>query len=168
MGGEAIMRTIYLAGGCFWGVEAYMKKIGGVIDTEVGYAGGDHPEPTYREVCTGMTGHAETVMVEYDEEKVDLVRVLKHFFAIIDPTSINKQGNDVGTQYRTGIYYVHEDDLKTISEFIDGARPKYKKPIAVEVGKLSSFYPAEEYHQDYLDKNPHGYCHIDLNGFREM
>lgn len=157
------MKEIYLAGGCFWGVEEYFSRIESVVDTEVGYANGHKENPRYEEVCMGNTGHTETTYVKYDEQKISLKELLAKFFNIIDPTSINKQGNDIGSQYRTGIYYTDNEDLETIKDFVDNEKKKYKKEIATEIMNLESFYKAEEYHQDYLKKNPGGYCHIDLN-----
>lgn len=157
------MRKIWLAGGCFWGVEAYFKQLRGIVDTTVGYGQGKTENPSYEEVCSGRTGHTEICEVSYDEAVVSLQTVLDHFFRIIDPTVLNRQGPDVGTQYRTGIYYADYTDESVITSFIGGIKPSYKKAIVVEVEPLSCFYPAEEYHQDYLDKNPHGYCHINLS-----
>ena len=153
-------KTIYLAGGCFWGTEHFMKMIHGVENAEVGYANSNVPDPTYREVCTGRTGAAETVKVSYDADEVSLPFLLNLYYKTIDPTSLNKQGNDRGTQYRTGIYYTDPADLPVIEKSIDELQKNYSKPLAIEVGALKNFYPAEDYHQDYLDKNPGGYCHI--------
>jgi methionine-S-sulfoxide reductase len=157
------MKTIALAGGCFWGIDEFFSRKEGVLLTKSGYANGTVENPTYEQVCTGKTGHAETVWVEYDETETNLEFLLTKFFKVIDPTSLNKQGNDVGTQYRTGIYYTSEEDRPVIEAFIEGRRAKYAAPIVVEVEPLKNFYPAEEYHQDYLKKNPRGYCHIDLS-----
>lgn len=154
------LKEIYLAGGCFWGIDKYMSVIKGVVETESGYANGHTDDPTYREVCTGKTGHTETVKVVYDATVTGLDALLPLFYAAIDPTAINRQGGDVGSQYRTGVYYVDSDDKKIIDGSMLTLAKQYKKPIAVEVLPLKSFYPAEEYHQKYLDKNPHGYCHI--------
>jgi len=156
------LSEIYLAGGCFWGVEAYMARIYGVYDVTSGFANGETEDPTYKEVVTGETGHAETVHVTYDRTKVDLATLLLYYFKIIDPTSVNKQGNDVGSQYRTGIYYSNEDDLAIIQSVIVEAQKDYNKPFVVEVEPLDSYTLAEDYHQDYLANNPNGYCHIDL------
>jgi len=153
-------KEIYFAGGCFWGTEHLIKQIRGVIATEVGYANGESKSPTYEEVYTDTTGHAETVRIEYDTTIVDLRLLLEIFFRSIDPTSLNRQGGDCGTRYRTGIYYTDSDDINTISEMLDAIREDYDDEIVVEFEPLRSFYPAEEYHQDYLDKNPNGYCHI--------
>lgn len=158
-----ILKTIALAGGCFWGIDEFFSRKEGVHLTKSGYANGNVENPAYEQVCTGKTGHAETVWVEYDETETNLELLLTKFFKVIDPTSLNKQGNDVGTQYRTGIYYTSEEDRPVIEAFIEGRRAKYAAPIVVEVEPLKNFYPAEEYHQDYLKKNPRGYCHIDLS-----
>lgn len=157
------MKEIYLAGGCFWGVEEYMSRINGVVDTEVGYANGSKVNPTYEEVCTGTTGHSETTYVKFDENIISLEELLNRFWNIIDPTMLNRQGSDIGNQYRTGIYYVDEGDLPIVNKTLDEQKSKYKKPIVTEIEALDSFYPAEDYHQDYLKKNPGGYCHIDLS-----
>ncbi|GLI56893.1 peptide methionine sulfoxide reductase MsrA [Propionigenium maris DSM 9537] len=157
------MKDIVVAGGCFWGVEAYYKLIKGVVDTRVGYANGHKENPTYREVCTGTTGHAEVCRITYNEEIIDLRGILKYLFRIIDPTLLNRQGNDRGTQYRTGIYYKTEEEAREIEEYIEEISSSYSAPIVTEVLPLISFYDAEEYHQDYLTKNPGGYCHIDIN-----
>ena len=153
-------KEIYFAGGCFWGTEHLIKQIRGVIATEVGYANGESESPTYEEVYTDTTGHAETVRIEYDTTIVDLRLLLEIFFRSIDPTSLNRQGGDCGTRYRTGIYYTDSDDINTISEMLNAIREDYDDEIVVEFEPLHAFYPAEEYHQDYLDKNPNGYCHI--------
>lgn len=157
------MKEIYLAGGCFWGVEEYFSRINGVVDTEVGYANGRRENPTYQQVCTGTTGHAETTYIKYDENLITLESLLERFWRIIDPTSLNKQGNDRGSQYRTGIYYVKDEDLLIIEKSLEEIKSEYDKPIVTEVLPLTSFYVAEEYHQDYLKKNPGGYCHIDMS-----
>jgi len=154
------IREIYLAGGCFWGTEKYLKSITGVKNTEVGYANGMIQNPSYEDVCHKNTGHAETVRVEYDPVEVDLTHIINLFFKVIDPTSVNRQGNDVGSQYRTGIYYVDPKDEPIILAAITELQKKYFKRIAVEIIPLKNYYPAEEYHQDYLTKNPNGYCHI--------
>ncbi len=160
-------REIYLAGGCFWGAEKYFSMINGVKSTGVGYANGNKENPTYEEVCSGKTGFAETVKVIYDPSRVSLPFLLDMYYKIIDPTSINRQGNDTGTQYRTGIYYTDPLDEKTIRASLEKLSGKYEKPIAVEAGPLKNYYPAEEYHQKYLDKNPGGYCHIGRDKFAE-
>lgn len=157
------MKEIYLAGGCFWGVEEYMSRIEGVVDTEVGYANGRRNNPTYEQVCTGMTGHTETTYIKYDEKIISLETLLNRFWRIIDPTLLNRQGGDIGNQYRTGIYYVNKEDLSIINKTLEEQKSRYDRPIVTEIMPLSVFFPAEEYHQDYLKKNPGGYCHIDMN-----
>ncbi|HWR61162.1 MAG TPA: peptide-methionine (R)-S-oxide reductase MsrB [Clostridia bacterium] len=157
-------REIWLAGGCFWGVEEYFSRIDGVVETSVGYANGRTENPSYYDIPN--TGHAETVQVAYDPDKISLDGLLEYFFGIIDPTSRNRQGYDVGTQYRTGIYYSDEGDKVTIERAVAREQNKYKAPIVTEVRKLEHYYPAEEYHQDYLKKNPGGYCHIDFSGLK--
>ena len=160
------MKEIYLAGGCFWGTEHFMELIHGVKYTEVGYANSIEPNPTYEEVCSGKTDAAETVKVTYNPEEVTLPFLLKLFFRIINPTSVNHQGNDVGTQYRTGIWWTDPEDEAIVEQALHELQSHYTKPIAVESGPLKNFYPAEDYHQEYLDKNPRGYCHIDRDLFR--
>ena len=158
-------KDIYLAGGCFWGTEHYFKQIEGVTETAVGFANGHTVNPTYKEVYTDTTGHAETVHVKYDPEVVSLGFLLQMFFKAIDPTSLNKQGHDEGTRYRTGIYYTDPEDLPVIERVFAEEQQKYQQPLAVEKLPLENFYTAEEYHQDYLDKNPTGYCHLPLSLF---
>ena len=153
------MKTIYLAGGCFWGVQKYFDQFNGVISTEVGYANGPDRAPSYEEVCKS-SGHAETVKVEYDESVISLTELLKYFFLVIDPTSINKQGNDTGIQYRTGIYYTSEDQLQEAHGAYESEEQKVGGKLTVELEPLRNFFTAEEYHQKYLEKNPGGYCHI--------
>lgn len=153
-------KDIYLAAGCFWGAERYFKQIHGVVSTEVGYANGNIFHPTYREVSTDSTGYAETVHVTYDTEVVGLGRILQLYFHAIDPLSVNKQGEDEGTRYRTGIYYSDDKDLATIQKIYDTVAGELKTKLAVEVKPLKNFYRAEDMHQNYLEKNPGGYCHI--------
>lgn len=153
-------KEIYFAGGCFWGIEAFLKKINGVLDTEVGFANGKTAHPTYEDVCYKNTGHAETVKVLYDPAVISLEKLIRIFFKSIDPTSLNRQGNDCGTQYRAGIYFFDEKDAAIIQNEIANLQKNYSKKILVEVKRLANFYPAESYHQDYLDKNKNGYCHI--------
>src|SRR5690606_4132286 len=157
------MRKIVLAGGCFWGVEAYFKQLKGIIDTTVGYANGNIENPSYEQVCHGIATHAEAILIEYDEEVIPLDKIYEHFFRIIDPTSLNRQGHDVGIQYRSGIYYENIIDRYIALEFIKQEQIKYDKPIVVSVEPLHNFFYAETYHQDYLSKNPNGYCHVDLS-----
>ena len=166
--GNSALQEIYVAGGCFWGVEEYFSRIPGVVETCVGYANGHTPYPDYRSVCSGNTGHAETVRVQYDASKVSLATLVRHFFRIIDPISINKQGNDVGTQYRTGLYYTRTSDREILVALMAEMQARYEKPLAVELLPLQNFCPAEEYHQHYLKKNPGGYCHIDFSSFQDV
>ena len=162
------LKTIYLAGGCFWGVEAYMEKVYGVADVVSGYANGNTENPTYEDVLYKNTEHAETVKVDYDPERVSLEKILDYYLLVVDPTSLNKQGNDRGTQYRSGVYFTDENERKIIEERLKKEQEKYKDKIVVEVQKLENFYKAEEYHQDYLKKNPNGYCHIDISKANEV
>lgn len=161
-------KEIYLAGGCFWGVEEYFSLVPGVVDAESGYANGSTVEPSYEDVCRGDTGHAEAVRVTYDPNVISLKTLVEQLFAIIDPLSVNGQGNDVGAQYRTGVYYVDEGDLPDIREVFDAVRAKLGAEVAVELGPLRCFYPAEDYHQDYLRKNPRGYCHVDFGSLSDV
>lgn len=171
-------KVIYLAGGCFWGVEGYFKKLPGIYETEVGYANGKTDNTDYSKIS--VTDHAETVKVCYDKSVISLEEILLHYFRIIDPLSVNRQGNDIGRQYRTGVYYqdnsgsannfntsnapesANNDDLKIIDK-IFAYEEDLHGPIAVEKSALKNFIKAEDYHQDYLDKNPGGYCHIDIS-----
>ena len=152
-------RTIYLAGGCFWGCQKYFDLIPGVLETEVGYANGPTRNPTYQQVKAHL-GHAETVRVVYDDEKLPLETLLEAYFRVIDPTSVNRQGEDEGIQYRTGIYYTEEGDKPVIEACLRALQARYAAPIVVEHEPLRAFDSAEEYHQKYLEKNPGGYCHI--------
>ena len=158
-------REIYLAGGCFWGTELYVNLIHGVISAESGYANGKTAHPSYREVCSG-SGHAETVHVIYDPRIVSLDEILTTFYDSIDPTAVDRQGNDVGRQYRSGIYYVpradgsEPPDAAVIRASLDALQKRIGKTVTVEMGPLVNFYRAEEDHQKYLEKNPNGYCHI--------
>ena len=159
------MKEIYFAGGCFWGTEHFFKKINGVIETEVGYANGHTENPTYKEVCTDTTGFAETVRIAYDPDVITLQFLTEMYFKAIDPTSVNQQGEDKGTQYRTGIFYTDESDVAAIGEVYDSVQATVGEALAVQLLPLENFYPAEDYHQDYLDKNPDGYCHLQLELF---
>ena len=152
--------VIYLAGGCFWGMEQLMQSIPGVIDAQSGYANGTCEEDAdYQTVCKGNTGFRETIRVEYDPEQVSLDALLLAYFYVIDPTVENRQGNDVGSQYQTGVYYTNESVKETVERIAEIERGRREK-FFVEIGPLKNYYPAEEYHQDYLEKNPNGYCHI--------
>ncbi|NKF08320.1 peptide-methionine (S)-S-oxide reductase MsrA [Clostridium gasigenes] len=154
------MKKIILAGGCFWGVEEFLSRIDGVVNTEVGYANGKTDNPTYEDICNANTYFAEVCMVTYDESKLKLEMLLDEYWGIINPTSLNKQGNDVGSQYRTGIYYFDESDLDTIIKSRENIQTKYEKKIVTEVESIKNYYTAEKYHQKYLKNNPNGYCHI--------
>ena len=160
-----MMKEIFLAGGCFWGTQHFMRLIHGVIRTTVGYANSIEEAPSYRQVCTGSTGAVETVRVEYDPVIIGLTELLQLYFMTIDPLSVNRQGNDNGTQYRTGIYYTDPDDLPVIIAAVESMERRLKQKSAIEIGSLLNFYEAEDYHQDYLVRNPGGYCHIDSHLF---
>ena len=160
------MKEIYLAGGCFWGAEHYFRTIEGVVDSEVGFANGDTPSPTYEQVYTDTTGYAEAVRVIYDPERLPLAELVRDYFVAIDPLSVNRQGEDEGTRYRTGVYYKDPEDFETIKGVFDKVEAEFGEPLAVELEPLRSFYPADGRHQDYLVKNPDGYCHLPLKIFR--
>lgn len=153
-------KEIYLAGGCFWGAEHFLKRIHGVVDSAVGFVNGNGENPSYKEVYTDTTGFAEAVKIVYDPDELSLVYLVEMYFKAIDPLSLNKQGEDCGTRYRTGIYYTDSEDLRTIRYVYDAVQRDAGAPLAVELQALENWYPAEEYHQDYLDKNPDGYCHL--------
>ncbi|HLR75240.1 MAG TPA: peptide-methionine (S)-S-oxide reductase MsrA [Virgibacillus sp.] len=156
------LEKIYFAGGCFWGVEAYFERIYGVAETSSGYANGDGTNPTYESVISGEDGFAETVEVIYDPDRVSLNELLAYFFEVIDPTLKNQQGNDIGVQYRTGVYYTEDEQQAVIAEAFRQEQANYDEEIVTENVPLENYYLAEEEHQDYLAKNPDGYCHIDL------
>lgn len=160
------MKEIYLAGGCFWGTEHFFKQVRGVVATEVGYANGHTTDPTYQDVCSHTTGFAETVHISYAPDQIGLPLLLELYFKTINPTSLNKQGGDIGDQYRTGIYYTDSTDRPVIEAALKALQAKYSAPIVIECEPLKNFYNAEDYHQDYLDKNPGGYCHIRPELFR--
>ncbi len=161
------MKKIVLAGGCFWGVEAYFKEIEGVTLTKVGYANGNTVSPNYEQVKTSTTGHYEAVYVDYDEDIISLKEILDAYWLVVEPTVKGRQGPDVGSQYSTGIFYTSEDDIKIIEASRDEEQKKYEQPIVTVIEPLKCFYNAEDYHQDYLDKNPTGYCHIPLDKFKK-
>lgn len=162
------MTEIYLAGGCFWGLEKYLASIRGVLSTQAGYANGKTENPSYEEVCRQNTGHAETVCVVYDAKVLPLEFLLELYYDAIDPLTLNRQGNDTGVQYRSGIYYTNQDDLPIIKRSMARLQKRYKEQVVViEVKRLENFSPAEEYHQKYLDKNPGGYCHIGRDKFEK-
>jgi peptide methionine sulfoxide reductase msrA/msrB len=156
--------TAIFAAGCFWGVEEYFSRVKGVIKSESGFTGGTKKNPTYEEVCAGKTGHAESVRVIFDSKVVSYERLLQHFWEIHDPTSLNKQGNDIGSQYRSTIFYTNPKQERTAKASLErlAKSGKYSQKIVTEILPAKEFYLAEEYHQDYLKKNPYGYCHVDL------
>ncbi len=156
------LHTIHLAGGCFWGLEAFLDRLPGVRETTVGYANGSTESPTYHDVCNRESGHAETVAVTYDRRILPTSVLLDAFFEVVDPTSRNRQGNDWGTQYRSGIYWTDDSDIPLIEASVLRQQARFSQPVVTEVEPLDGFFPAESYHQDYLEKNPGGYCHIDL------
>lgn len=154
------MKEIYLAGGCFWGVEKYFSLLKGIIDTKVGYANGNYPNPKYEDLKQHLATHSETVKIIYDETIINLEQILEHYLRFVDPYSLNKQGHDIGLQYRSGIYYLNDEDKIKIKAYLDkNLKPNYK----IEILPLDAFYLAEDYHQHYLDKNINGYCHVNLN-----
>ena len=157
-------KVIYLAGGCFWGVQEYFSRLKGVTNTVCGYANGTTAFPTYEEVKSQKSGHAETVKIEYDNDIITIQKLLEHFLRFVDPYAVNKQGEDEGIQYRTGVYYVDLLDAIDIRNYLSS---KLKRGYTIEIAKLNNFFKAEEYHQDYLKKNPTGYCHINLNIIKE-
>lgn len=160
-------KEIYLAGGCFWGTEKYLQELSGVLETEVGYVNGTTLNPTYEDVCYRNTGHAEAVKVLYDDELISLPFILKMYYEVINPISINRQGGDIGTQYRTGVYYSDSSDRPFIEASIAVLQTKFTEKVAIEVKPLENYFRAEEYHQKYLDKNPNGYCHIGKAKFEQ-
>lgn len=157
------MKTIYLAGGCFWGTEHYMSQFDGVVETAVGYANGSVADPAYEEVYTDQTGHVECVKVVYDDEMISLATLCRLFFRSIDPLLLNRQGGDIGTRYRTGIYWTDTEDQVVVEDVYADIQLKYSEPMVVEKSPLKCFYSGEEYHQKYLVKNPEGYCHLSLS-----
>lgn len=162
-----MLKTIYLAGGCFWGTAHLFSLVPGVETTVAGYANSSVPNPSYEQVCTGRTGAAETVKIDYDPDRVGLTDLLHLYFKSIDPLSLNRQGGDRGTQYRTGIYYTDPADRTVIESDLATLQRRYSEPLAIECRALQNFYPAEDYHQDYLYKNPGGYCHVNPALFKE-
>ena len=159
------MKTIYFAGGCFWGMQKFFDQFDGVLSTEVGYANGPDTAPSYEEVCRS-SGHAETVKVVYDESRIGLTKLLECYFTVIDPLSVNRQGEDSGVQYRTGVFYTEDTQLPELRAVFDRETEKAGRKLAVLLEPLRNFFSAEEYHQKYLDKNPGGYCHIPAKYFR--
>lgn len=162
------MKTIYFAGGCFWGTQHFFSQVDGVKEAVCGYANGNTRNPKYEEVYTDTTGFAETVKVTYNPERVSLEELTDYFFCIIDPLSLNRQGHDEGTRYRTGIYYTDPAERAEIEKVYARVEEKLGVPLVVELEPLKNFFPAEERHQDYLTKNPEGYCHLSLKTFRYL
>lgn len=162
-----MIKEIYLAGGCFWGVDAYYNTLKGVITTNSGYANGNYANPTYEEVVSSKATHAETVYIKYDSDVISLAKILEHYFKIVNPFTLNRQGNDVGIQYRSGIYYNDLETKEYVENYLENIQSKTTRKIVVEVKELENYYPAEDYHQDYLIKNPNGYCHVDLSIIKE-
>ncbi len=162
------MKTIYFAGGCFWGTQHFFSQVDGVKEAVCGYANGNTRNPKYEEVYTDTTGFAETVKVTYNPERIDLEELTDYFFSIIDPLSLNRQGHDEGTRYRTGIYYTDPAERAEIEKVYARVEEKLGVPLVVELEPLKNFFPAEERHQDYLTKNPEGYCHLSLKTFRYL
>ncbi len=158
------MKKICLAGGCFWGMQKFFDQFEGVLNTAVGYANGPDKAPSYEDVCNSV-GHAEAVMIEYDEDVLSLENLLAYYFMVIDPVSVNRQGEDEGLQYRTGVFYLDEEDLGAIRVAFAHVQESISEPLAVLCEPLENFFPAEEYHQKYLEKNPGGYCHIPQHFF---
>ena len=156
------MKRIIIAGGCFWGVEEYYRRLKGIEKTKVGYAQGITEHPSYQDVCSGKTKHAEVVELIYDENVISLTKILEHLFRFIDPTSLNRQGHDIGTQYRVGVYFEDDADEPIIKAFVAFRQAEFKHQIVLEVQKTGIFYDAETYHQKYLINNPTGYCHINM------
>jgi len=155
-----VTETATLAGGCFWGVEELLRKLPGVTDTVVGYAGGTLDNPRYEDVKTGRTGHAESLQVVFDPSKISFDDILDHFFRLHDPTTPNRQGNDVGTQYRSVIFFHDEKQHEAAKRAVERAQAKWKRPITTEIVPFTKFWEAEDYHQDYLQRYPNGYtCH---------
>lgn len=160
--------TAILAGGCFWGMEEVFRKIPGVIKTEVGYTGGTKADPNYEQVSSGTTGHAESIRIEFDPKQMTYENLLKTFFRMHDPTTLNRQGNDIGTQYRSEIFYLNSGQklsAEKVVQLVDRAK-KWPKPVVTKVEAATTFFPAEEYHQKYLVKNPHGYNDHYLRNFQ--
>ena len=162
------MKEIYFAAGCFWGAQHFFAGVDGVKEAVAGYANGNGNNPSYEEVYTDTTGFAETVRVTYNENRIGVKELTELYFTIIDPLSLNKQGGDVGTRYRTGVYYKEEADAEAIRPVFEAVSKRLGAPLAVELEPLRNFFLAEERHQDYLDKNPNGYCHVPLKTFRYL
>lgn len=161
-----MVKEIYVAGGCFWGLEKYFANLYGIVSCEVGYANGNSEKTSYQQLKE--TYHAETLRLHYDPSILSLTYLLELFYEVIDPTSYHRQGADVGSQYRSGIYYVDDCDKMVIQDSLSNLQKHYQKPIVVAVEKLTNYIPAETYHQHYLDKNPQGYCHIGKEAYEKI
>lgn len=157
------MRKIYLAGGCFWGIQGYFARVAGVLESSVGYANSQIANPSYEIVCSGTSGAVEALELVYDEKQLELSEIVDRLLTIIDPAALNYQGNDIGTQYRNGVYYLQESDEVVIQERIKLWEQQNGRKAVTEVLPLQNFYLAESYHQNYLQANPQGYCHIDID-----
>ena len=155
------IEKVMFAAGCFWGVQYYFDQVPGVVKTTVGYSGGHTENPTYEQVCTHTTGHAEVTLVEYDPEKVSFEVLVKQFFRMHDPTQLNRQGPDIGDSYRSAIFYYDDEQKKIAEKLKEQSQSNFKNPIVTEITKASEFYPAEDYHQKYTEKTGHGFCHVD-------
>ena len=161
-------KIFVVAGGCFWGVQAYYSLVRGVIKTSAGYCGGYSSFPTYEEVYSEITGHTESVKIEYDPEQTNINKLLDHFFFITDPTTLNSQKGDFGTRYRSVLFYSNNDEKDIISKYVDSIKNNYETKIVTEIAELKEFWQAEDYHQDYLNNNPDGYCHISSKHFKKV
>lgn len=156
------MRKIYLAGGCFWGIQGYFTRVAGVLESSVGYANSRIANPSYELVCSGISGAVEALELIYDEKRLGLSEIVDRLLSIIDPSALNYQANDIGTQYRNGVYYLQEGDEAVIKERVRAWEQRSGRKAVTEILPLQNFYLAESYHQNYLQANPHGYCHIDI------
>jgi methionine-S-sulfoxide reductase len=154
------MQQAIFAAGCFWGVQYYFDQVPGVVSTTVGYTGGTTEDPTYEEVCTHTTGHAEAVLVEFDEGKVSYETLVRQFFRMHDPTQLNRQGPDIGDSYRSAIFYVTDDQKEIAEKVMAELVPQYKQPIVTVIEQAGPFYEAEDYHQKYTERTGHGACHV--------
>lgn len=161
------MKELYIAGGCFWGVQKYYSLLKGVSHTECGYANGNYENPTYNDLLTGKASHAEVVHVVYEPTMLSLEDILDHFLRFVDPYSLNRQGNDIGLQYRSGLYFTDPKDKPLIKAYIRDFEQRSGRKTVIEVDAIENYSKAEEEHQHYLDKNPFGYCHVDLSLIKE-
>lgn len=166
MDGGIVMKKIVVAGGCFWGVQEYYRRLKGIIESKVGYAQGSVDNPTYEQVKSQSTNHREVVELIYDEQIISLEKIVEVLFRFIDPTIENQQGEDVGTQYQCGIYYETDEEMQIINTKVMDLGKGYSVPLKIEIEKLKCFYDAEEYHQMYLVKNPTGYCHVNFSSIK--